>query len=383
MPKINPEILRWARETAGLELADAARGIGMTGAKAAQHLAEMEAGDREPSRRQLVEMAKKYRRPLLTFYLSGPPELGPRTHDFRTLPERRRESESLISALIRDVKARQAIVAGALEDAQEGEALPFVGSMSLKDGPIRLAAAMLETIGLSRDEFRGAKNKDEAFRLLRDATERAGVYVILMGNLGSFHTDIDAEAFRGFAMSDPIAPFIVINENDARAAWPFTLLHELGHVFLGESGISGYRTEVAVERICDRAAAQYLLEDGELAGLPAAASLDELIEAITVFADDRHLSRKMVAYNLLRSDRIDGAKYRNICEQLDADRAKVAAARPKSQVNYYVVRGHRVGQGLIRLVNRMVAGGSLSSTMAGRVLGVKPTAVGRMTERAA
>jgi len=383
MPKINPEILRWARETAGLELAEAARGIGMTGAKAAEYLEEMEAGAREPSRRQLVEMAKRYRRPLLTFYLSRPPGLGPKTHDFRTLPEQRQGSESLVSALVRDVKARQAIVAGALEDAQEAETLPFVGSMSLKDGPNRLAAAMLETIGVSREEFRGARNKDEAFRHLRDATERAGVYVILMGNLGSFHTDIDPEAFRGFAMSDPIAPFIVINENDARAAWPFTLLHELAHIFLGESGISGYRAELAVERVCDRAAAVCLLENGELDGLPAAAPLDELIEAITAFADDRHLSRKMVAYNLLRSGLINDLKYRTICERLDADRAEVAAARPKAQVNYYVVRGHRVGQGLIRLVNRMVAGGSLSSTMAGRVLGVKPTAVGRMTERAA
>ena len=383
MPKINPEILRWARETAGLDLAEAARGIGMTGAKAVKNLEEMEAGAREPSRRQVVDMAKRYRRPLLTFYLSDPPGPGPRTHDFRTLPEQRKESESLVSALIRDVKARQAIVAGALEEAQEAEVLPFVGSMSLKDGPDRLAAAMLETIGVTRDDFRSARNKDEAFRLLRDATERAGVYVILMGNLGSFHTDIDAEVFRGFAMSDPVAPFIVINENDARAAWPFTLLHELAHVFLGESGISGYRADIAVERVCDRAAASYLLEKGELTGLPANAPIDELVLVISAFANARHLSRKMVAYNLLRSELISGAKFRAICEQLDAERAEAAAARPKAQVNYYVVRGHRVGQGLIRLVSRMVAGGSLTSTMAGRVLGVKPTAIGRMTERAA
>ena len=129
-----------ARDAGRLE---AARGIGMTGAKAVKNLEEMEAGAREPSRRQVVDMAKRYRRPLLTFYLSDPPGPGPRTHDFRTLPEQRKESESLVSALIRDVKARQAIVAGALEEAQEAEVLPFVGSMSLKDGPDRLAAAML------------------------------------------------------------------------------------------------------------------------------------------------------------------------------------------------------------------------------------------------
>lgn len=383
MPKVNPEILRWARESAGLELPEAARAIGLTGGNSVDNLEKMEAGEREPSRRQLVEMANKYRRPLLTFYLAAVPPPGPRTHDFRTIPEQRLGNESLVEALVRDVKARQAIVAGALEDAQEAEVLPFVGSVSLNDGPDRLAAAMMETLHVTREEYRAARTKDDAFRLLRDAAERVGVFVILMGNLGTFHTDIDAEVFRGFAVADPIAPFIVINENDARAAWPFTLLHELGHIFLGESGISGYRAEIALERVCDRAAASYLLGADEIANLPAGAAVNELIEAISEFARARNLSRKMVAYNLLREGRITALRYQSICDRLDANRADALAAKPKGQPNYYVVRGHRVGQGLIRLVNRMVAGGSLTSTMAGRVLGVKPTAVGRMTERAA
>lgn len=383
MTKINPQILQWAREGAGFDLADAARAIGMAGANAVSKLAEMEAGEREPSRRQLVEMAKKYRRPLLTFYLATPPKPGPRAHDFRTIPEKRLGNEALLNALVRDVKARQAIVAGALEESQEADALPFVGSIALDAGPLELAEAMMTTLGVSRAEYRAARTKDDAFRLLRDATERAGVFVILMGNLGTFHTDIDAEAFRGFAMADPIAPFIVINENDARAAWPFTLLHELGHVFLGESGISGYHADIAVERVCDRAAASYFLDAGEVAELPAGAVVQQLIAAISEFARARNLSRKMVAYNLFREGRITSNKYRAICEQLDADRTEVLARRAKGQPNYYVVRGHRVGQGLIRLVNRMVTGGTLTSTMAGRVLGVKPTAVGRMTERVA
>jgi Zn-dependent peptidase ImmA (M78 family)/transcriptional regulator with XRE-family HTH domain len=383
MPKVNPAILTWARESAGFDVAQAARAIGLTGANAVDALTEMEAGDRQPSRRQLVEMAKKYRRPLLTFYLAAPPEPGPRAHDFRTIPEQRLGSESLVNALVRDVKARQAIVATALEDAHEAEPLGFVGSVRVQDGPNRLADAMMQTLGVSREDFRAAPSKDDAFRLLRDATERAGVFVILMGNLGTFHTAIDAEVFRGFAIADPVAPIIVINENDARAAWPFTLLHELGHVFLGQSGISGYRAELDIERLCDRAAAAYLLQPGELEQLPAGEAIGPLVEAIGEFAQARHLSRKMVAYNLLREGTITANKYKAICAQLDAERTEAAARRAKGQPNYYIVRSHRVGQGLIQLVNRMVAGGALTSTKAGKVLGVKPTAVGRMTERAA
>ena len=82
MPKINPRFMTWARESAGLSVADAARAIGLSGANAVTRLEEMEAGRRDPSRRQLVEMAKKYRRPLLTFYPPEPPGPGARTHDF-------------------------------------------------------------------------------------------------------------------------------------------------------------------------------------------------------------------------------------------------------------------------------------------------------------
>lgn len=48
MPKVNPHILLWARESAGLTLEEAARGIGLTGESASARLAEMESGEREP-----------------------------------------------------------------------------------------------------------------------------------------------------------------------------------------------------------------------------------------------------------------------------------------------------------------------------------------------
>ena len=39
MPKINPAILTWARESAGLDVESAARAIGLGGANAAAHRA--------------------------------------------------------------------------------------------------------------------------------------------------------------------------------------------------------------------------------------------------------------------------------------------------------------------------------------------------------
>ncbi|HUE79602.1 MAG TPA: XRE family transcriptional regulator [Sphingomicrobium sp.] len=384
MPKVSPEIITWARETAGLSLEDAARAIGLTGQHASERLAEMERGEREPTRRQLGEMAKKYRRPLLTFYLPARPKPGRPTHDFRTLHEREAGGEAVLDAILRDVKARQAIVVGALEDSDHLEPLPFVGAVNLRDGPGNLAKRMEEILSFTRVEFRAARNVTEAFRALRDACEAAGVYVILMGNLGSFHSALSPKVFRGFAMADEFAPFIVINENDARSAWAFTLLHELAHILLGASGISGYGSEEELEHTCDAAAAQFLLAANELGGLAEhAGNIAELKEAIGEFANPRKVSRTMLAYNLWRVGVIPWASFQDLAAVFTAEREEAEENRVRSQVDYYVVRRHRIGRALIQLVNRMVADGVLSSTSAGRVLGVKPTAVGRMTEGAA
>lgn len=89
MTKVNPEILQWARETIGLTLQQAIQKLNISDARgiaAIDRLIALETGEVEPSRSMLVKMAKQYRRPLLTFYMSAPPRKGDRGQDFRTLP---------------------------------------------------------------------------------------------------------------------------------------------------------------------------------------------------------------------------------------------------------------------------------------------------------
>jgi Zn-dependent peptidase ImmA (M78 family) len=118
------------------------------------------------------------------------------------------------------------------------------------------------------------------------------VFVLLLGNLGSHHTNIDAEVFRGFAVADPLAPFIVINDQDARPAWSFTALHELAHLWLGATGVSGQSLEAQIERYCNDVAGEILLPTAEvtrvLAGLRRL-PLPEAIETVTQFANQRNI----------------------------------------------------------------------------------------------
>ena len=187
MPKVNPDIIRWARETAGLTLEEAATKLNLhqaRGLTAVDRLAALESGDDQPTRSLLTRMAKQYRRPLLTFYMTAPPQKGDRGQDFRTLPEDYSEAdEALLDALIRDVKARQGMVRAILEDEDDTEPLPFVGSVSSSQGVYPVLSSIRETIQLDIAQFRAQASASDAFTFLRDRVELAGIFVLLIGNL--------------------------------------------------------------------------------------------------------------------------------------------------------------------------------------------------------
>jgi Zn-dependent peptidase ImmA (M78 family) len=390
MPAVNPEILRWARETAGLPLEEAAEKLNIGDARGVPgnaRLAAYEIGEAEPSRPLLLRMSKQYRRPLLAFYMSSVPRTAERGEDFRTLPpEHSRSQDALVDALIRDVRARQEMVRALLEEEDEATPRPFVGSISMHNGVEAVLQSIRETLDLDLDQYRGRKGGNRSpggFAYLREQAEKAGIYVLLIGNLGSHHSSLDVETFRGFALADKIAPFVVINDQDNENAWAFTLLHELSHIWLGQTGVSGQSAANSVEQFCNDVAGRFFLPKEEVQVLVylRGRSFDDAITAINDFAEQLTVSRSMVAYKLFREGIIDremwarlSAFFRAQWRQARDDRREKNRDRDGGP-NYYIVRRHRVGSALLSLTRRMLAGQALSPSKAAKLLGVRPSNV--------
>ena len=380
MSAIQPKILTWARTTAGMSFEDAARALRLTSARgktSVQRLENMELGEEEPSRPLIGKMARVYRRPLLVFYLAEPPQRGDRGQDFRTL----RWGEKLnpeLDALVRDIRARQGLIRSMLEDDQ-AKPLDFIASTTIETPATATAKQIADRLKFNLGRYRAARNADEAFAYLRETIEASGVYVLLLGNLGSFHTNMPVDVFRGFALADRIAPLVVINDQDARTAWSFTAVHELAHLWLGQTGISGTDTENNIERYCNDVAGEFLLPTVELGQLAPSVHLSvaTVAQQIGSFAEIRRVSRAMVAYKLYRTGMIGKTMWTALDEhfrqqwqvhkQREAERNKVEGGP-----NYYVVRRHRIGDALLSLVRRSLDEGTITYTKASRVLGVKP-----------
>ena len=375
----NPEVFRWARESAGLELEGAARAIGIVPAS----LIAIERGEKEPLRTTLSKMAKVYHRSLLTLYLSAPPLKGDRGEDFRTVTsDRTVKADADVDALVRDLKARQSLVRAILEDDDDVRPLAFIGTASISDGVPSLVASIERMLGVTRKQYRAQKDTESAFALLRESAEQSGVFVLLAGNLGSHHSTIPVEAFRGFAIADQIAPFIVINDGDARAAWSFTLIHELAHLWLGATGVSGGGTqEKKIERFCNDVAGEFLLPHSDLVALNIAGlDLDSQLAVIMEHATRWRVSRQMVAYGLFKAGRIALDEWRileaTIRERWFAERRQEKdLLKGSGGPSYYVVRRHRLGHAMLDFARRYTDAGALSPSKAAKVLGVKPRSV--------
>ena len=387
MPKVNGKAILWARENARMTPVDACGRLGIKdGVKetAENKLTGYENSSKVPSRSMLKKMSGVYKVPLLTFYLDRPPNQPDRGEDFRTVPEDiKQDNAFFVDTLIRNIRSVQSTLKQVLIEQDEVVPVKLVNSLTMNDGVPAVADKIKSEINFDLDEFRNKPNHPGAFKYLRKLVEDAGVFVILKGNLGSHHSDIEVEAFRGFALADETVPFIVLNDKDAKSAWSFSIFHELAHLVLGKTGISAGANDNNIEKFCNQVASYILIPDLETIALQTN-DAENIIEEISSYADKWNVSHSQLAYRLyLRGDySIELWKYLgNHFRELWIDQRKKEKKKNKesdSGPSAYVLRRYRLGDALIKTVEGFIRSGAISTTKAGLLLETKPLKVDQL-----
>lgn len=146
----------------------------------------------------------------------------------------------------------------------QGRAASFIGSVTPENDIVQTAAKIRHALGFQIEERRQCPTWTEALRRFIAQADRLGVLVMVNGVVGSNnHRKLCPEEFRGFAISDDLAPLVFINGADTKSAQMFTLAHELAHLWLGQSALSDMEPASApthrVENWCNRVAAELLV----------------------------------------------------------------------------------------------------------------------------
>lgn len=355
---VTPTVLVWARESAGLDLDQAAHKltVGRT------TLDGWESGEKPPTIKQLRKAAKAYRRPLAVLLLPSPPT------DFMPLQDFRRsttaetpQSPELVSEVKRAVTQRDVfleLAELAPASVSSSNELPVISQdvNSEESGALLRAALELDAI----PQVVWSRPNEALNRCIR-AVE--GLGVIVMQTQG-----VEINELRGFSISEPPHPLIALNGKDFPRPRLFTLFHELAHLALRAGGLCDlHEVEGSIatsrddtEHYCNAVAASVLM--------PAAALLQEAIVSRAEKSYDwtldelRQLSARFGASSeavLLRLLGLSKASWDTYWARKDEMEEEYADARRRLREqqraasggpSYYVVKARDMGHGYITSV---------------------------------
>ena len=258
---VPPEMLRWACERVGYDVAHLAERM--------PQLRAWVRRERQPTLKQLEKLAKVTHTPLGYLLLPEPPEERLPVPDYRTVAGARRDrpSPDLLDTLYAMIRRQDWLRESQFEN--DAEPLAFVGSARLADDPDAVGQEMRRALGLDLGWAAGVRTWQDAVSELRRSIEQLGVMAVINGVVGNnTHRRLSVQEFRGFALTDPYAPLIFVNGADAKSAQMFTLAHELAHIWLGTEGLSGFESLLPggtdVEDWCNVAAGEFLAPEREL-----------------------------------------------------------------------------------------------------------------------
>ena len=252
---IAPAVLAWARTSAGYDLLLAAQKAGVD----PDALAAWESGDDQPSIPQLRKLAELYKRPLAVMYLPEPPLSFQPMQDFRRLPDSGTPRFSPgLTLEIRNAHQRRQLTLDLLEDeGEQATAFPLQTTIDAKVNDV--AAAIRMALSVTYELQSHWRDPLVAFRAWRSRIEELGVLIFQASRIESGEAS-------GFAYWAETLPFMVVSRKDTYSRRTFSLLHELAHLMLHQSGVSDLdevgRRSVDHERIevfCNQVAAATLM----------------------------------------------------------------------------------------------------------------------------
>lgn len=253
---VEPQVLRWARERAGLAPESLVR-------RFPKYLA-WEAGELRPTHKQLRDFAKVTHAPFGSLLLSKPLHEPFPLPDFRTVGGEAivRPSPNLLHTVYLCERRQDWYHDYALDE--DLGPVRLVGSATIADDVPETVARIRTALRIDPGDRAEFSSWTAAMRQFIRHAEEAGILVMVSGIVGSNnHRRLDPDEFRGFALADDLAPLVFVNSADTKAAQMFTLAHEIAHLALGQSALSNIELNSTpsnqVESWCNRVAAELLV----------------------------------------------------------------------------------------------------------------------------
>ena len=308
---VNNNILKWARETSGLSIADVAKKLN----KKKEIIESWEQGILTPTYPQLEKLAYEvYKRPAAVFFFPVVPEESSPKADFRTLPDE--VVDSMLPEIIRIYKKAKVYQLNLkeLDNKDEVKAPRLLDDFKLSNTSKlpNLAKAIRNFLKIDLQAQMAWRNLDEAFEAWRNALIVCGIYIFK----DAFHND----DYSGLSLYDENYPIIKINNSMSKSRQIFSIFHELGHLLYKAGGIDVIQESYykrfssdyyAIEQKCNEFAGEFLFPTAVFQKDTPAFNESNLSK----MADTFKVSREVVLRKYLNSKYISPNTYKSYTEK--------------------------------------------------------------------
>jgi Zn-dependent peptidase ImmA (M78 family) len=371
---VNATCLRWARETSGQTLEEAAKRLH----KRPEALEKWERGDDWPTYVQLVRLGEIYRRPTAMFFFPSPPEEEPVEQEFRLIPGfHPRDFGSDVIFGIREMRTLQIALRELTDNANPADSrLVELVKPARDESPADLARRVRTLLDVPVKTQLSWKSDEQAFAAWRDAVERFGIFV--------FKRTFNGDGVSGFCLADPVFPVVCLNNSNTFGRQTFTLFHEVCHLLLGTGGVTlnddsyvGALPSRAqeTERYCDLFATELLVPELDIVErLPA-----EMTEAIDALARLYRVSKQLIVRRLLDVQAIDETTYSRLMANLGRRYRRVQDGEGGG--DYYATQVAYLGRNFLRLAFNKLAAGRVTADDLATSLRMKARNLPRLEEQ--
>ena len=336
---INPEVLRWARETAGYTVADVASAL----KKAPEVVAAWESGERSPTYVQLETLAYRlYKRPLALFFFPEVPEEDQPSQSFRTLPSDELEAFFPDTRLaLREAEAMQLALFELTEGSNPAQRKIFRDLRLPEEADVHDAICQVrDYLGVPLEEQVLWSDAGRALKNWRGVIQDAGLFV--------FKRTMKQADISGFSLLDDEFPVIYLNNSAPHTRQVFSLFHELAHVLLGANGVTkqdaSYIVSLSpryrlIEVFCNRFAAEFLVPRADFESFSGTNFYDDSV--VENLAGRYSVSREVILRRALDCELVDAEHYERKSREWagQAERAR----RGQSGGNYYATQATYLG----------------------------------------
>jgi len=254
---ISPEIIEWAIVRAGYNIPSLEKQF--------PNIEDWLKKEKNPTITQLRKFAQKVHLPFGYLFLETPPEEKFPIPYYRTVSSEETEISIELMDVVNSALNRQDWLSTYLAD-NSYEPLPFVGKLANPNNVKDVVENIRETLNLK--EYWASKFNTwyQSLDFITRKVEELGIVILFNSVVGNnTHRPLAVEECRGFVLINKYAPFMFINSADSKSAQMFTIVHELAHIWIGESASFNLRNlqpaDNPKEILCDRVAAEFLVPE--------------------------------------------------------------------------------------------------------------------------